>query len=147
MIIKIADLEVKTRPTLERWKTLGHLRSINPNIDLPLASQSQSCELFSFLFFFRLKTYVKSGAISCWTDEDQLQIWGSHSSSTNNHLHYLLLVNDWNVNIFSVYHSRRVNVATWVLVLPIDIANSYRLSRVRYIYSERDICRVFGITF
>ena len=78
---------------------------------------------------------MKSGAISSWTDEDQVQIWGSHSSSTNNHLHYLLLVCDGNVNIFSVCHSRKVNAATWFLVLPIDIENPYRLSRVWYTYT------------
>ena len=59
---------------------------------------------------------MKSGAISGWTDEDQLQIWGSHSSSINNHLQYLLLVYDGNVNIVSECHSKQVNVATWCLV-------------------------------
>ena len=57
---------------------------------------------------------------------------------------YSRLVYDGNVNIFSVCHSRQVNVATWILVLPIDIANPYRLSRVWYIYiytyRERHIC-------
>ena len=81
---------------------------------------------------------MKSGAVSCWTDEDQLQIWGSHSSSTNNHLHYLFVVYDVNVNIFSVCHSTQVDVATRFLVFPIDIANLYQLSRVWYIYRERE---------
>ena len=40
------------------------------------------------------------------------------------------------INIFSVYPSRQVNVATWFLVLPIDIANPYRLSSD--IYRERE---------
>ena len=59
---------------------------------------------------------------------------------------YSTLVYDGNLNIFSVCHSRQVNVATWILVLPIDIANPYRLSRVWYIYiyiytyRERHIC-------
>ena len=53
---------------------------------------------------------------------------------------YSTLVYDGNVNIFSVCHSRQVNVATWILVLPIDIANPYRLSSVTYIYRERHIC-------
>ena len=51
---------------------------------------------------------------------------------------YSTLVYDGNVNIFSVCHSRQVNVATWILVLPIDIANPYRLSSVTYIYIERE---------
>ena len=59
---------------------------------------------------------------------------------------YSTLVYDGNVKIFSVCHSRQVTVATWILVLPIDIANPYQLSRVWYIYSiiyiyrERHIC-------
>ena len=48
------------------------------------------------------------------------QIWRSHSSSTNNHLHYLL-VYDGNVNIVSVCHSNQVYVATWCLVLPVSL--------------------------
>ena len=71
---------------------------------------------------------MKSGVISHWTDTDQLQNWSSHSSSTNNHLlvHYLFVYNG-NVNIFTVCHSRQVNVAAWFLVLPIDIENPYLL--------------------
>ena len=42
------------------------------------------------LFFLQWKQIVKSGTISGWTYEDQLQIWHTHSSSTNDHLHYLL---------------------------------------------------------
>ena len=55
---------------------------------------------------------------------------------------YSTLVYDGNVNIFSVCHSKQVNVAAWFLVLPIDIANPHRLSRVIYIciYRERHIC-------
>ena len=83
--------KVKTRPTLKRRKTLGHNRSINPNTINHFANESQNCEHFNF---FTLKAIVK-------TDEDQLQIWCSHSSA-NNH------------NIFSVCHSRQVNVATWI---------------------------------
>ena len=55
---------------------------------------------FENLFFF----------LSGWTDEDQLQIWSSHYSSTNNYLYYLLEVrmrvtSAWskkngNINIF-----------------------------------------------
>ena len=110
-------------------KTLNDLRSIIPMSINHFASQSQTCELFYF-FFLHWKRIMKSGVISGWTDEDELQIWGSHSSSTNNHLHYVLLVDDGNVNIFSVCHSRKVTVASWFLVLPIDIADPFQLSRV-----------------
>ena len=34
-----------TRPTLERRATLGHLRSIKPNVITHFANQSQTCEL------------------------------------------------------------------------------------------------------
>ena len=43
-----------TRPTLERWYTLGHLRSINPNTINHFASQSQTCQLLK-IFFFSLR--------------------------------------------------------------------------------------------
>ena len=51
------------------------------------------------------------------------QIWSYHSSSTNNHLHYLLVYNGNvnNVTVFSVCHSRQVNVVTWFLALPVHI--------------------------
>ena len=38
-----------TRPTLERRKTLGHLRSINRNIVIHFANQSQTCQLLKIL--------------------------------------------------------------------------------------------------
>ena len=45
-----------TRPTLERRRTLGHLRSINCNMIIHFANQSQSCQLLRILkkhFFFK----------------------------------------------------------------------------------------------
>ena len=96
------------------------------------ASQSQTCQLLKIFFF-----------LSGWTDEDQLQIWSSHYSSTNNYLHYLLEVrirvtsawskNNGNIDIFQ--YSRQVNVATWFLVLPIDTENSYDYREGGYIYN------------
>ena len=50
----------KTRPTLERRKTLGHLRSINPNMINHYANQSQTCQLLKILkniFFHILMIY------------------------------------------------------------------------------------------
>ena len=38
-----------TRPTFERRKTLGHLRSINRNMITHFANQSQTCELLKYL--------------------------------------------------------------------------------------------------
>ena len=38
-----------TRPTLERRKTLGHLRSINRNMIIHFANQSQTCQLLKML--------------------------------------------------------------------------------------------------
>ena len=59
------NLQQLTRPPLERRKTLGHLRSINPNMINHYASQSQTCQLLKILknFFFSNKENVKSGAI------------------------------------------------------------------------------------
>ena len=58
--------EKLTRPTLERRKTLGHLRSINPDMINHYAKQSQTCQLLKILkklFFFSNKGNVKSGTI------------------------------------------------------------------------------------
>ena len=65
-----------TRPTLERRKTLGHLRSINPNmIIIHFANQSQTCQLLKILkncFFFQTfhekKLWKVKQSISGWTD-------------------------------------------------------------------------------
>ena len=59
----------KTRPTLERRKTLGHLRSINRNMIIHFANQSQTCQLLKIkkkFFFsnFSWKETVKNGAIN-----------------------------------------------------------------------------------
>ena len=58
-----------TKPTLERWKTLGHLRSINCNMIIHFANQSQTCQLLMILkniFFFQTfhEKKLKSGAIN-----------------------------------------------------------------------------------
>ena len=68
--------------------------------------------------FFNCKEIVKSGAISGWTEEDQLQIWSSHSLSTNNDLHYVfykLIMEMLTYHIFTACHSRQDNVATWLV--------------------------------
>ena len=57
---------------------------------------------------------MKSGAISCWTEEDQLQIQSSHSVSANNHLHYLFYnVIKGNVNILSLNFHFYCLVCDW----------------------------------
>ena len=64
---------MKTRPTLERWKTLGYLRFINRNMIIHFANQSQTCQLlkiltrslyvasflviFFFFFFFKIPVH------------------------------------------------------------------------------------------
>ena len=57
---------LKTRPPLERRKTLGHLRSINPNMINHYVSQSPTCQVLKILknIFFWNKENVKSGAIN-----------------------------------------------------------------------------------
>ena len=64
-----------TRPTLERRKTLGHLRSINRNMIIHFANQSQTCQFLKnltrslyvasflaifFFFFFSRSLYAAS---------------------------------------------------------------------------------------
>ena len=81
---------------------------------------------------------MKSGTTSGPTDEHLLQIWISHSltfSSTNNHQHYLLawfrvVYNGHVQHIFTVCHSRQINVATWFLVFPIDIENKWTIESI-----------------
>ena len=62
---------LKTRPLLERRKTLGHLRSITPMIN-HYANQSQTCQLLKIsknLFFFQTKKmWEVVQSISDWTD-------------------------------------------------------------------------------
>ena len=60
------ELSKITRPTLERQRTLGHLRSINPNMINHYANQSQTCQLLKISknIFFSNKENVKSGAIN-----------------------------------------------------------------------------------
>ena len=60
-----------TRPPLERRKTLGHLRSIDPNMINHYASQSQTCQLLKILkkiFFQTKKRWKVVQSISGWTD-------------------------------------------------------------------------------
>ena len=60
----------KTRPTLERRKTLGHLRSINLNMINHNANQSQICQLLKIVktIFFQTKMWKVVPSISGWTD-------------------------------------------------------------------------------
>ena len=65
---------MKTRPTLERPKTLGHLRSINRNMIIHFANQSQTCQLsrikkrHSFQTFHDKKLWKVVHSIPGWTD-------------------------------------------------------------------------------
>ena len=67
-------ITTKTWPTLERRKTLGHLRSINHNMIIHFANQSQTCQLLKIHFFFQtfheknLWKVVQS--IPGWTDRE-----------------------------------------------------------------------------
>ena len=114
---------------LECQEILGCLISINPNMINHLASQLQTCQLlkinvlhgpawhcwavffcttwkgFLLEFFLSLKGNFEKWCNLRFNDENILQIWSSHSSSANNHLHNLLF--------FTVCHSRQVNVAKW----------------------------------
>ena len=59
---------IKTRPMLERRKTLGHLRSINRNMVIHFANQSQTCHLLKILKNIFFQTFPEkklwSGAIN-----------------------------------------------------------------------------------
>ena len=68
-----------------RWNADKPSAALDPYIPTWLTTSSANhrpANFFkSFFFFFFLKHWkeiVKSGAISCWTDVDQFQIWSSH---------------------------------------------------------------------
>ena len=64
-----------TIPKLERRKTLGHLRSMNRNMIIHFANQSQTCQLLKIIknFFFQTfhekKLWKVVQSIPCWTDQ------------------------------------------------------------------------------
>ena len=71
--IKKLNKSFYTRPTLERRKTLGHLRSINPNTIIHFANQSQTCQLLkswkkNFQTFHEKKLWKVVQSISGRTD-------------------------------------------------------------------------------
>ena len=66
---------ILTRPTLERQKTLGHLRSINHNMIIHFGNQSQTCQLENFKKHFFFKHFTKRSceevqSIPGWTDKE-----------------------------------------------------------------------------
>ena len=67
-----------------RWNADKPSAALDPYIPtwLTTSSANHRPANFSKSFFFFLKHWkeiVKSGAISCWTDVDQFQIWSFHS--------------------------------------------------------------------
>ena len=67
-----------------RWNADKPSAALDPYIPTWLTTSSANHRPANFLksFFFFLKHWkeiVKSGAISCWTDVDQFQIWSFHS--------------------------------------------------------------------
>ena len=65
-----------TRPTLERRKTLGHLRSINRNMIIHFANQLQTSQLLKILknnFFF--KHFMKR-TCEKWCNQSQVELIG-----------------------------------------------------------------------
>ena len=74
--ICVAMPQCVTRPTLECRKPLGHLRSINRNMVIHFANQSQTCQLFKMLKnIFSFKHFMKRNcevvqSIPGWTDTE-----------------------------------------------------------------------------
>ena len=65
---------ILTRPTLERRKTLGHLRSINRNMIIHFANQSQTCQLLKIKkknYFF--KHFMKR-TCEKWCNQSQVEL-------------------------------------------------------------------------
>ena len=92
---------------------------------------------------------MKSVAFSGWTNEDQLQIWSSHSLILHVYvITYTLSVYKGNIDIFSqrACHSRKINVAACFVVLPNDI-EIYVDYREGYIYIIWYIYIFLGIMY
>ena len=72
--LKIVLWDIWTRPTLDRRKTLDHLRSINRNMIIHFANQSQTCQLLKILktifvqTFHEKKLWKVVQSIPGWTD-------------------------------------------------------------------------------
>ena len=60
--------EVQKRPTWERRETLGHLISINRNMIIHFANQSQTCQHFIFQNFHEKKLLKMVKSIPAWSD-------------------------------------------------------------------------------
>ena len=88
------QLRCITRPPLERRKTLGHLRSINPNMINHYASQSQTCQLLKIkkktIFFQTKKMWKVVQSISGWTDiQNPYRLSRGH---THTHTHIYIYI-------------------------------------------------------
>ena len=124
---------VSTRPTLERRLTLGRLRSIYPDMINHFASQSQTCQL---LIFFTFKGNCENWCnlrSNWWASTSNLKFPFSDSfkykwSSTL--LSIRVVYNGHVKHIFTLCHSRQINVATWFLVFPIDIENKSTIKNI-----------------
>ena len=110
----------KTRPTLKRRKTLGHLRSINPNKIIHYANQSQTCQLLKILkklFFFQRfhekKLWIVVQSISGWTDiENPYRL----SRASYTYIYWVLGIND---------HSHR-KFTGWAIIEELSIRRRLR---------------------
>ena len=62
-----------------RWNAEKPSAALDPYISTWLTTSPDNHKFWNFCFLKIGREIVKSGAISVWTDEDQLQIWSSHS--------------------------------------------------------------------
>ena len=117
------------------------------------ASQSQTCQLLIFFFFFTFKGNCEKWCnlrSNWWASTSNLKYPFSDSFKYKSKLSIGVVYNGHVKHIFTLCHSRQTNVATWFLVFPIDIKNKSTIANIniyRYIYAYIAIYRVFGIIF
>ena len=83
---------IRTRPTLERRKTLGHLRSINPKMIIHFANQSKTYQLLKILKNFFSQNFMKR---SCekWCNQSQVELISKiHIDYRERHIHIYMYV-------------------------------------------------------
>ena len=90
-----------TRPTLERRKTLGHLRSINCNLIINFANQSQTSQLLKIsknTFFFKL--FMKRNCEK-WRNQSQVKLIKKIHIDYQEHHIYIYMSSSWH-NILTI---------------------------------------------
>ena len=81
-----------TRPTLERRKTLGHPRSINRNMIIHFANQSQTCQIFKVVNNIFSKLFMKRNCEKWWNQSQVELIYKIHIDYQERHIYIYIYI-------------------------------------------------------